>query len=123
MILTRQMLVDWKACQEGIDYYDTLKTTDVATILDRTTQDQQWPLIEWIVPRLMTNDQRSQYASYAADIIIESSTMTPEVAKELKQRLIQEAFAGSYVTVRNVSTLDNKIKIEKFGIQILKGLV
>jgi len=73
MKITKQWLESHGACQEGVEWVETLDTQDHAEIVEIAIDSGDMELMKhcnWGLARLMSREQRIKYAIYAAESVL-----------------------------------------------------
>ena len=87
--LTIEKLKDIDACDSGIDFVKELNTDCFETIFDEGLKAHREGNLSWLLPRLMTHEQKISYAIFAAEQVI--SIFEGEIKDDKRPREAIEA--------------------------------
>jgi hypothetical protein len=68
--ITVQQLRELNACQAGIDWFITNKTTSLRPLVTKLLKDDKASYARWLLARLMTHPQQIKWAIYSAEQVI-----------------------------------------------------
>jgi hypothetical protein len=73
MQITLQMLENWDACEDGIDWFNeqyTDGTIEFDILVKDLKDDTKYSYLNWLVTKLLTGDNCIRYAIYAAESVL-----------------------------------------------------
>jgi hypothetical protein len=130
MQITLQMLTDWDACKDGIDWFNK-RYKDGTIEFDILVKDlkdaYKYFYLNWLVTRLLTKDNCVRYVIYAAESVLHifddlRPRKTIKAAKEYLNTKTAAAAAKAAADAAYAATADVAmyIKIIDYGLELLK---
>lgn len=129
MIITKKWLQGQGACLDGIDYFSEGDITDGVEWVKCLIESKRLDWANWLLVRLMTHEQKVQYAIYAAEQVIEiyeskypTDNRPRNAIEAAKQYLVakdKKAADAAYVAYAAAYAEVMKLKILEYGLTIL----
>jgi len=71
MKITKEWLLEKKACASGVKWFESQKETDIVRVLESLNNDDHWEWANWLMVRIMSYKQYVSSAVYATEQVLD----------------------------------------------------